>query len=112
MAKRIRKFKSNFTVVHNQFLDDKELKNAPVGLLMRMLRLPSNWQFSVKSLMKMCNEGERAITNQLNVLEKNKYVVRICKKSANGRISDWEYIISDEHLPEEFVVLGIYYRKH
>ena len=111
MSKHIREFKSNYTVVHNEFIDDKNLQNAPVGLLLRMLRKPVKWKFTIKGLMKMCNEGERRIRSELDALEKEEYVARICRKSAYGRIVEWEYMVSDEHLPEEFVMLGTYYRK-
>lgn len=111
MPKIIRKFTDNFTMVHNEFIDDRELYNASVGLLLKMLKLPSNWRFSIKGLAAICKDGERKITKQLDELMHEGYVSRECKKAENGRIIDWEYFISDEHLPMEIRILSDYYKK-
>lgn len=111
MAKLIRKITNNFTVVHNQFIDDTDLFNESIGLLLKMLKLPDNWHFTVKGLTSICKDGERKITRQLHELENVGYLVRKCIKSKSGRIINWEYIISDEHLPEEIRILSFHYKQ-
>ncbi len=111
MAKLIRKIKSDFTVVHNQFIDDKNLYNESIGLLLKMLKLPDNWHFSVKGLTAICKDGERKITRQLHELEQVGYLVRKCIKSESGQILNWEYLISDEHLPEDLKALSFHYKQ-
>ncbi len=99
---KLKKFlDKNFTTVCNAFIKDKNISNAARGLLLTMLSLPEDWDFKIRGLASLSNkDGLRKITTQLNELEAAGYVVR--KKIFNkGRVIDWEYIISDEILPEE-----------
>lgn len=100
MSKFRKEIKTNFTVVHNDFIDDKRLNNDAIGLLLKMLKLPDDWNFSIKGLAAISKDGERKISRQLKELEENGYLVR-SRVYVEGKISDWEYIISDEPLPED-----------
>ena len=102
MSKFRKEIKTNFTVVHNDFIDDKRLNNDAIGLLLKMLKLPDNWNFSIKGLAAISKDGERKISRQLKELEENGYLVRN-RVYVEGKISDWEYIISDEPLPDDIL---------
>ena len=98
-----KEIKSDFTVVHNAFIRDENLGIAARGLLLTMLSMSDGWNFSVKGLAAILPDGECKVTTAIRELERNGYLVRrklIDERS--GRVIDWEYIISDEPLPEEY----------
>ena len=95
MAILKKEIKSNFTVVHNNFLQDTKLSINARGLLMTMLSMKENWNFSIKGLAGILPDGERKISSTLNELEELGYLIRI-RKYKNGKIVDWEYTFSDE----------------
>lgn len=98
-----KEIKSDFTVVHNAFIRDENLGIAARGLLLTMLSMSDGWNFSVKGLAAILPDGECRVTTAIRELERCGYLVR--RKvidEQNGRVIDWEYIISDEPLPEDF----------
>lgn len=95
MAILKKEIKSNFTVVHNNFLQDTKLSINARGLLMTMLSMKENWNFSIKGLAGILPDGERKISSTLNELEELGYLIRM-RKYKNGKIVDWEYTFSDE----------------
>ncbi len=106
MSKFRKEIRSNFTTVHNAFIDDLRLNNDAIGLLLKMLKLPNDWNFSIKGLASISKDGERKIARQLKELEECGYLVRERIQSDSGRFADWEYIISDEPLPEDIIKLS------
>lgn len=95
MAVLKKEIKKDFTVVHNKFLRDIKLSINARGLLMTMLSMSDNWNFSIKGLASILPDGERKIASTLKELEKLGYLIRK-RKYEKGKISDWEYIFSDE----------------
>lgn len=93
---------NNFTIVHNTFLKDKNLGINARGILITMLSLPDDWNFSIKGLANILPDGERKIGAALKELETHKYLLR--KRIFKDRkVVDWQYIISDEPLDCGFV---------
>lgn len=105
MPKFRKQIKSNFTTVHNDFIDDLRLGNDTIGLLLKMVKLPDDWDFSIKGLVSISKDGERKITRQLKELEEFGYLVRH-RIYIDGKVADWEYIFSDEPLPDDILKLG------
>lgn len=104
---RIRKKqKKGYTVVYNDFLNDKNLGINARGMLITMLALPDGWNFSIKGLAALLPDGEKKVGTALKELETNGYLVRKRLFDEQGKIIDWEYTISDQKLnigmPETF----------
>ena len=68
MPRMVNEMKKNFTVVHNQFLQDPELGIAERGLLMTMLSKPDSYDFSIKGLASLLPNGETVIRTNANNL--------------------------------------------
>lgn len=83
---------NNYTTINNYLIKDKNLKLKDKGMLLVLLSLPDNWDFSVKGLESICNEAKNTINNILNHLEKLGYLERkrVYKKN---KIIDWQYDI-------------------
>lgn len=96
MAKIKRKVTQNFTTVLNTFLQDKNLKLKERGLLMTMLALPDNWDYSVKGLSEILPENKDTINKIINSLEVKGYMQRTKITDEKGRVVDWLYEFCDE----------------
>lgn len=88
--------KTDFTVVHNHFLRNPNLSIAARGLLLTMISLPDNWNFSVKGLASLLPDGECKVSTAIKELERNNYLIRNRLVDNKGKVTDWEYLISDE----------------
>lgn len=96
-----RKFKDNFTMVHNEYLNDPRLGGSEMGWLTFMLSRPDNWNFSIEGLAHTHSDGKTKIITALNKLKTLGYFRRIkLIDSSTGRIIDWIYEFSDEVQPE------------
>lgn len=82
----------NFTSVNNYLIKDKNLTLKEKGMMLVLLSLPDNWEFSVAGLEKICKEAKNTINTILNNLEKYEYLERN-KIYENGKIKEWQYDI-------------------
>lgn len=74
---------------------------AAKGLHSFIMQLPSDWELTITSLIKLLPEGRDAITTPMNELLREGYAHRILKKSG-GRFDGYDYHIFDtpEHKDE------------
>jgi hypothetical protein len=98
MPKLKKKITRDFTTIHNTMLRDMRLGATERGLLLTMLSLPDNWNFSIKGLARILPDGYTKIATALKNLAKNGYLVRR-RIYTDGKITDWEYLFSDEPIP-------------
>lgn len=99
LRKRNRK---SYTVIDNDVFRDSELSNKALGMLCRMLSLPDGWEFSVRGLSKLSNDGVDGVMSQLNELEKRGYLKRRQIRD-KGKLAGVEYIVSEVKMIEELV---------
>lgn len=84
---------NNYTVMSNVHLKDKNLSLKAVGLLSKVLSLPSDWDYTVKGLCSICKEEERAIKSALKELKEYRYlIVNKIKPYQNNNFFSYEYI--------------------
>ena len=91
----------NYTVISNAIFRDEKLKAIDRGILGTMLSLADGWDFSIRGLAHIMPDGETAIAHSLKRIEKAHYLFRK-RIYKDGRIADWEYIISDKPMDELF----------
>lgn len=101
MARLTKKVEKDFTVVHNAFIRDKRLGLTARGLLLTMLSMSDNFNFSIKGLASILPDGETKVSSALKELEKHGYLRRERIYGQNGRFLDVEYSISDEPIFSE-----------
>lgn len=90
--------RSNFTVVDNTFIRDNNLSLKAKGLMLLMLSLPPEWDYSISGLSAICQEGKTAIRNCLKELEQNYYLIRERRNNEKGYFV-YEYILKE--IPEK-----------
>ena len=88
---------TDYTVISNYHLKDKNLSLKAKGMLSLMLSLPDDWDYSVRGLEKICLESKNTINRILNELERNRYLVRK-RVYSDRKISEWEYNIYETNL--------------
>lgn len=71
-----------FTQISNELLNDKTISLKSKGLYSFMYSKPSDFNFTIKSLSTLLNEGERSIMNSLKELKLSGWVTY--KKNNNG----------------------------
>lgn len=90
----------NYTVMSNYHLRDKRLKLKTIGLMSIMLSLPEDWDFSVKGLSTICNDGRTSVEAALKELEVYGYLTRNYLRAENGSWADIEYILREYPIAE------------
>lgn len=91
---------SNFTVMSNHHLRDRNLTLKAKGLLSVILSLPDDWKYSIAGLAAICKEGTSAVKSALQELTEEGYVT-VTKLYPNqtetGRI---EYVYDIHETPQ------------
>lgn len=88
--------RGKFTVVDNYALRDDNLSLKARGLLVTMLSLPENWQFSENGLCSIFKkDGQASIRSGLKELEEFGYLVRTRTRDNLGRVSSVDWTIYD-----------------
>lgn len=87
---------SNFTILSNHGLKNKELSYKAKGLLAYMLSLPDDWQFYVTELTNHATDGQSGIRSGLKELEEQGYLTRKQKRKKDGTFEPITWTIRDE----------------
>ena len=94
---------SDYTVMSNTHLKEKNMSLKAKGLLSLMLSLRDDWEYSVEGLVSICKESEVAVKSALNELKKFNYL-KVTKLLPNqtetGRI---EYIYDIFEKPQQAI---------
>lgn len=96
MAKLLKKYNKNFTVLTNDLFKDKRLSYKDLGLLVQLLSLPDNWEFNVKGIAKLHKDGEDSVKSGLVKLEEYGYLTRVQSRDEKGHLSSSDYYIYDD----------------
>ena len=83
----------DFTVITNSVFKDRRLSAKAKGILVEMLSLPENWDYTLKGLTTLFSDGIDSIRQGIKELEENGYIVRERKRDARGRLGGMEYVI-------------------
>lgn len=96
MSKNIyrQKRKSNYTIVPNDMLKNKELSWKAKGMLAYLLSLPETWEVYAAHLRTVSVDGNDSTVSGLNELMEFKYVWR--KPRCGNEPGGWEYLVFDE----------------
>ncbi|MCM1404739.1 MAG: hypothetical protein NC133_04565 [Prevotella sp.] len=85
-----------YTTIPGNITHDKDLDLKSRGMLLTLLSLPDNWNFSERGLVKIFNnEGRASIRSTLKKLEELGYLKRVQGRGVDGAFGNIDYIISD-----------------
>ena len=77
----------NYTVVHNDLIEDSRISWKARGLLMYLLSKPDHWRTSMAHLTAQSPEGLHSVRSGMKELEQYGYVKRIRKQNSHGQWS-------------------------
>ena len=72
---------TNYTVMSNHHLRNRELSLKAKGLLSQMLSLPEKWDYTLQGLAYINREQTDAICQAVRELERAGYIVRVRERS-------------------------------
>lgn len=91
MNKITRKKNSDYTVVSNVFLRDKNLSIKAKGFLAVVMGLPDNWEFTINGICSILKEGKTAVYNAINELKDAGYCKAKRIQNGKGIIQGYDY---------------------
>jgi hypothetical protein len=92
---------SNYTTIDNFVSKDIKLSLKAKGLLLVIMSLPNDWDFSINGISKICKEGRDSIYSAINELIKNGYCQRVIIKNDKGQIMGSDYTFFESPYTEK-----------
>ena len=92
---------SDYTVMSNTHLKEKDMTLSAKGLLSLMLSLPDDWDYSVAGLCALSKDSKDSITSALKELEAFGYLVRTQRKNEHGKFEGYDYDVYEKPLTEK-----------
>lgn len=91
---------ANYTTMSNYHLKDRRLSYKAKGLLSVILSLPEEWDYSLKGLAHISDDGVDGVRGGIRELEKFGYISRgVQTRDGRGRMSSNEYFVYEN--PEQ-----------
>lgn len=84
----------DFTIIRNSIFKDYRLSAKAKGVACQLLSLPPAWDYSVRGLVTLFNDGEASIRSALSELEDAGYLRREQSRE-EGKFGKSVYIITD-----------------
>ena len=84
---------SDYTVMSNYHLREKNMSLKAKGLLSIMLSLPNDWDYSINGLATLSKDGKDSVMGALNELEEFGYLVRSRTINEKGQFLGYDYDI-------------------
>lgn len=85
MAVLKNKTQGNYTIVSQNIMRDRNLSLTERGMLLTLLSLPDNWNFTIKGLCQILPDGKAKISNTLNSLIEKGYITREQNRDSGGK---------------------------
>lgn len=93
--------KSNYTIIYNEFIQDKNLNLELLGLGCRLLNKPSNWVINISQLSYELNISKDKLLRLINCMIELGYMYRYKKDIAfarKGELKNLYYFSDDKEL--------------
>jgi hypothetical protein len=90
----------NYTVVHNQLIEDQRLSWKARGLIIFLLSKPDHWRTTTAYLASQSPEGIHSVRSGLTELESLGYIKRIKKQNPSGQWTT-QTVVFDNPQPVE-----------
>ena len=88
----------NYSVVHNELIENERLSWKARGILIYLLSKPDHWKTSVAHLASVSPEGIHAVRTGMAELEAHGYIKRIRKQNPSGQWS-MQTVVFDQPQP-------------
>ena len=89
------KAKGQYTNISQQIMTDTNLSLSERGMLLTLLSLPSNWNFTIRGLCTIIPDGKAKISSTLNSLIEKGYVSRRQSRAGKGKFDSTDLIVNE-----------------
>lgn len=97
MAKMIKRTTAGYVVIQNKIAQDKNLGHYDRGMLVQLLSLPDDWDFSINGLRELTADGRDSIAKSIERLIAAGYIEKNEQPRKGGKFSKGTvWIIYDE----------------
>lgn len=87
---------TNWTQIPNSWLRDKRLGYKELGLLCKLQSLPNGWEFSIKGMASIMNDGVDSVRSGVHRLEELGYLTREeRKRGENGQLAGGDWVLHE-----------------
>ena len=93
----------NYTVVHNELIEDQRLTWRARGILVFLLSKPDHWRTTAAYLASQSPEGIYAVRAALQQLELVGYIRRIKKQNSRGQWSTYTVVFDKPQPVDNYV---------
>lgn len=93
----------NYTVVHNELIEDQRLTWKARGILVFLLSKPDHWRTTAAYLASQSPEGVHSVRAGLQQLEQAGYVRRIKKQNSRGQWSTYTVVFDRPQPVDNYV---------
>ena len=93
----------NYTVVHNELIEDQRLTWKARGILVYLLSKPDHWRTTSAHLASQSPEGVFAVRSALQQLEQAGYIRRIKKQNSRGQWSTYTVVFDKPQPVDNYV---------
>lgn len=91
--------KNKYTQIDNNLIRNRNLSLKAKGLLIYMLSLPDDWDYSISGLSAECKEGKSSIRSAIDELMEQRYITRSLTRGEGGLLDGYEYVVYEEPQP-------------
>lgn len=91
-----RRKQDRFATISTAVLKDKDLSLKAKALLITIMSLPDDWDFSVRGIESVVKEGREAVYSAIAELVDHGYCRREQKNAEKGKFASVEYLFTEE----------------
>lgn len=92
---------SQFFALSNDVVNDPRISFKAKGILAYLLSKPQDWKVLQGDIVKHGLDGRDSVRNGINELISAGYIKRRCIRGKDGRVVEWEYIVTEVPEPVE-----------
>lgn len=96
--------KERYTCIDNDVLQSGELSLKAKGMLVILLSLPQDWEFSQQGMRGFFSDGTTAMRTALDELEEKGYLQRGRERGEDGKLGDSVWVVSEKPILENLIL--------
>lgn len=94
----------DFTVIANSVFKDRRLSAKAKGILVEMLSLPENWDYTLKGLTTLFSDGIDSIRQGIKELEENGYIMFSSRCLQQNSVKHGDLLTESQPVRNSFIL--------
>lgn len=96
--------RTGYTCIANELIHDKRMSLNARALMILVLSLPKDWDFTVRGLAKMCGMSEKTVFRYFEELKRLGYLRCAKEKGGDGRYLERNYIFYESSVSPQDII--------